>query len=300
MEILWDQTRQRDWDRMAAGAGMQQAWAYGAACAALGSRVLRAEIRDGGQVIGLAQLVHRKLALFHASVCTKGPVWLVPDSAVRAAALGALKRSLPLPWLRGLFLTPEDTDTASLRRAGLARVMTPYTTATVDLTHEPGALRAAMHQKWRNRLVAAEQAGLRIGRADRRPDLYQWLLGLEAEQQKTARYAALPPALVPAWQQAGGGVRVLTAMDGDDPVAAMLFLLHGDRATYHIGWTSTEGRRTSAHNLILWRAMLKLRAQGVRELDLGGLNTEDIPGIARFKLGCGARPRTFCGTWFGR
>ena len=30
------------------------------------------------------------------------------------------------------------------------------------------------------------------------------------------------------------------------------------------------------------------------------INTQDIPGIARFKLGAGAQVKTLCGTWFGR
>ena len=111
--------------------------------------------------------------------------------------------------------------------------------------------------------------------------------------------AALPPALVPAWQQAGGGLCVMTASLQGATVGAMLFLVHGDRATYHIGWSSPKGKQVSAHNLILWRAIAKLRKAGVRELDLGGLNTQDVPGIARFKLGTGARVRTLCGTWFG-
>ena len=300
MEIAWDQTRPRDWERMAQSGGMQQAWAYGAACASLGGRVLRAEIRCEGRTIGLAQLIHRKFALFHASVCTRGPVWLDASADLRSEGLRALRRSLPLPWLRGLFVTPDDTETGVLRRAGLSRVMTPYTTAIIDLTRDAKSLRAAMHQKWRNRLSAAERAGLQIGRADRRPDRYRWLLDLESKQQKAERYAALPPAFVTGWQLAGGDVRVFTAFANDAPIAVMLFLLHGRRATYHIGWTNTQGRRHSAHNLILWRAILKLKAKGVAELDLGGLNTRDNPGIARFKLGAGAQPHVLCGTWFGR
>ena len=93
---------------------------------------------------------------------------------------------------------------------------------------------------------------------------------------------------------------MFTARKGDDTVAAMLFLVHGRRATYHLGWSSPEGKRTNAHNLTLWQAIRKLKARGLGQIDLGGLNTEDVPGIARFKLGSGARVKTLCGTWFGR
>lgn len=304
MEILVDQTSERNWHRLAGNSAFQQSWAYGAACAALGSRVLRLELRAEDGPIGVAQLVHRRLlGCLHAAVCTRGPVW--SDAAtpeLRSKALVALRRALPFPWLRGLFVTPEsgDTETGVLRQGGLSRVMTPYSTGIIDLTRPEDDLRASMHQKWRNRLVAAEQAGLSLGRADRRPQLYQWLLEEEARQQKARGYGALPVALIPAWHQAGGDLRVLTAKHGKETIAAMLFLLHGRRATYHLGWSSRRGKQLNAHNLILWQAMRKLKALGVGELDLGGLNTEDIPGIARFKLGAGAEVKTLCGTWFGR
>lgn len=280
---------------------MQQDWAYGAACAALGSRVMRAEIVSNGQTRALAQLVHRRfLGCLHAVVCTRGPVWLTEDRAEQAEVLQLLRRAIPLPRLRGLFMTPDTDDPAVPRQAGLDRVMTPYATALLDLTRSPDDLRAGMHQKWRNRLVQAERAGLIVRRTDTRPEAYQWLLEEEAAQQRTRRYVALPPALPAAWQHGGGTLRVYTAEAAGTPVAAMMFLIHGRRATYHIGWSHAAGKQVSAHNLILWTAMRKLARAGVEELDLGGLNTEDAAGIARFKLGSGARLRTLCGTWFGR
>jgi lipid II:glycine glycyltransferase (peptidoglycan interpeptide bridge formation enzyme) len=68
----------------------------------------------------------------------------------------------------------------------------------------------------------------------------------------------------------------------------MLFLLHSPWASYHIGWSGAEGRRTNAHALLLWQAMLRLREEGFTTLDLGDVNTEDAPGLARFKIGTGA------------
>ncbi len=304
MELSRNTTPMQGWNRAARGAAWQQHWAYGAACEALGSRVIRVDLSADNEVIGLAQMVHRRLfGCLHAAVCTRGPVWLgAPGPEARAEALARLRRELPLPWLRGLFVTPEAgaDEIPILRKAGLARVMTPYSTAVINLMSPTETLRANMHQKWRNRLVVAERAGLTVRRADRRPDLYAWLLEREAKQQRARRYQALPVALIPAWQAASGGVLVLTAQHQGETVAAMLFLMHSDGATYHLGWSSPEGKRLSAHNLLLWQAIRKLKAKGLHTLDLGGLNTEAIPGIARFKLGSGAQVRTLCGTWFGR
>ncbi|MEM7684556.1 MAG: lipid II:glycine glycyltransferase FemX [Paracoccaceae bacterium] len=301
MDILWNRTARKTWEALSApGHAMQQNWAYGEACRALGSSVLRAEIHRAGRPVGVMQIIHRRLfGLLHAAVGTRGPVWTASlEPAEMTAALRAMAKSLPLPSLRGLFLTP-DTDRADpLAEARFRRVMTPYATVMLDLKRPPEGLRAALHQKWRNRLAAAERTGLLIRRIDRQPKLYSWLLEAEIAQQRRLKYRALPPALVPAWQAAGGDLRVYTAEKDGQTVGAMLFLIHGKTATYHIGWSNDQGRAASAHNLLLWTAMRKLPRLGIECLDLGGLNTDDSPGVARFKLGTGGSVKSLCGTWF--
>jgi lipid II:glycine glycyltransferase (peptidoglycan interpeptide bridge formation enzyme) len=77
----------------------------------------------------------------------------------------------------------------------------------------------------------------------------------------------------------------------------MLFLIHGQTATYHIGWQDEAGRDAGAHPLLLWRAMGMLAERGVRWLDLGGVDTGPGAGIARFKLGTGGQVLTLPGTF---
>ena len=45
------------------------------------------------------------------------------------------------------------------------------------------------------------------------------------------------------------------------------------------------------HRLLLLRAAEALGAEGVRWLDLGSVDSERAPGLARFKLGTGAELR---------
>jgi lipid II:glycine glycyltransferase (peptidoglycan interpeptide bridge formation enzyme) len=75
----------------------------------------------------------------------------------------------------------------------------------------------------------------------------------------------------------------------------MLFLTHGRTAIYQTGWSNGNGRRGRVHHRALWGAIERLRDAGLHWLDLGGLN---VPaGIVRFKLGSGATPVTFAGTF---
>jgi lipid II:glycine glycyltransferase (peptidoglycan interpeptide bridge formation enzyme) len=65
-----------------------------------------------------------------------------------------------------------------------------------------------------------------------------------------------------------------------------------------MGWADEQGRQLSAHNALLWAAVADLQSKGIEVLDLGGVNTHDLPGISRFKLGTGGRALTLAGTFF--
>ena len=85
---------------------------------------------------------------------------------------------------------------------------------------------------------------------------------------------------------------------GRDRVAGMLFLIHGEAATYQVGWTNDVGRDQHAHNLILWHGIQELQSRGIRVLDLGGVNTIRSAGIARFKMSTGGKVITYAGSYF--
>jgi hypothetical protein len=69
----------------------------------------------------------------------------------------------------------------------------------------------------------------------------------------------------------------------------MAFVRHGATATYHLAWGSDAARAAGVHPVMLTRAAEALVAEGVRWLDLGSVDSEAAPGLARFKLGTGAR-----------
>jgi lipid II:glycine glycyltransferase (peptidoglycan interpeptide bridge formation enzyme) len=94
-----------------------------------------------------------------------------------------------------------------------------------------------------------------------------------------------------------GALCLITARHGGRCVAAMLFAHHGSTASYLIGWSDAQGRKLSAHNLILWQAMGDLAGRGAGGIDLGLCDRRAAPGLARFKLGSGAVARDLGGTW---
>ena len=305
--IRFDDLARADWDARLARmpASYQQDWAYGAVMESQGAKLTRAALYDPtGDVCGLAQIVIRPFALIAKfALVSYGPAWLKPMSVEeKTLALRTLRRALKLRWPRLFALTLDD----EFAPKGFHRIMTGDATLRIDLTRDEAELRKALDGKWRNRLVAAEKSDLRFTASGNRGGQYEWLLEEERAQRRKRGYRGLAPGLTTLWQEekarAKGadkkaGVQVFRTDLGKARAAAMLFLTHGCAATYHIGWSSDEGRKLGAHNLILWNAMLALKAKGITSLDLGGVNTGSGAGIARFKLGTGGELLKRSGTF---
>jgi hypothetical protein len=192
-----------------------------------------------------------------------------------------------------LLLSPERP--MSLRHA--LRLRGPRRIASLDLTPSEPQRRARLHPKWRNQLVRAEAARLRVSHAPLPADPHHPLLLADAAQARQRGYAAWPRALTAAFAAAAPDqTRLFTAFQGRQPVAHMLFLRHGEATTYHIGHISEAGKALCAHNLLLWTAANWLADQGHLRLDLGALCSR-APGLDRFKCRTGASVQETGGTW---
>ena len=226
----------------------------------------------------------------------------IPVAMVNRAHIAKPLRLLEMLQEEGLRRTPvilsPDNQVPELAGLGAVPLISPARVALWDLNIDQDARRAGLHQKWRNRLNHAERQGLRVTRQNMPEDVNHWLLTADALQQQANRYKSWPAALTLAYAQANpGDAKLFQAFDGKDPVAAMLILRHGRGATYHISHATPRGKQLSAHNLLLWEAASWLSAKGCAQLDLGIINTEDGAGLARFKLGTGARLHRLGGPW---
>lgn len=240
---------------------------YAAAARACGATVRRVDLGCGQALV--LERPGRRLVL-------RGPLWDPgSDAAARRLALRRLAR-----WPGLTIATPES----DLRGFGLVPLVTPVHVAVWDLA---GDLRAGLAGKWRNRLAAAERRGLRIGRAGGR--VLDQLILAEGALRRDRGYRALPADFTRALPQTA--LRVFDWRHGGTIAAAMAFVVEGGTATYHLGWAEAAARDRGVHGLMLFRAAEALREEGVRWLDLGTVDSERSPGLARFKLGTGAALR---------
>lgn len=194
--------------------------------------------------------------------------------------------------------TPDRPGDAALSASGLVPLFTPARVAEWNISPAPDQLRKGLSGAWRNQLRKAESAKIKytVTAAPRRDD--HWLFKLDKQQMRQKRYRAMPHWIATAWAQLHPRDAVLfEARESGLPIAGMLFLRHGPVATYQIAFASGVARRLNTHRALMWRAMLHFRDAGVERLDLGTLETDRAPGLARFKLGTGARARALGGTW---
>lgn len=268
---------------------LQQSMEFARALDVLGVSTERVPVGAG---LGTALLQSRYLPwLGTFGLISRGPIWAgIPDSDALRACLSACR--MPI------LVNAAAEEARVMRGAGLLQVMTPASVAMLDLTGGDVAMRARMRQKWRNRLVKAERAGIRVqlGPLPDAPD--HWLFKAEAAQRRERGYRGLPAELALAFAQATPGSALLVeALLRGQPIAGMIFLRHGAMATYFTGVTTADGREVHAHTRLLAEAASHLARAGCTDLDLGTLDTERAPGLARFKLGSGARAVQLGGTW---
>ncbi len=262
---------------------LQQHPRYGAAMRAIGADVAWLVLGDTAAPEGTAQILRRPLGPLRLGWLPRGPV--LAQGVDAAAALAAL----PLP---GPSLIQPESPGAARHFTGHRAVLTRAHVAELDLSRRPTALFAGLHGKWRNRLRAARSGPLRTAHRPFDPDRDADLLALDAAQQRLRGYRALPPGFTLAFAaMAPDATRLFTAHDRAGLLAYLLMLRHGATATYHIGWAAPAARRAHAHTLLMWQAIEYLAAMGHTRLDLGPIDTEAAPGLARFKLGTGALSR---------
>ena len=285
-------------------AALQQHPAYGLTLGSLGAanRMLAVIDQDGTILATALVMTRRFFGLITFNTVLRGPhFWRPLDPEIKAAVY-RLVQSTAKPWARRFMVqTPDEPQSIEsitlLKDAGLRRVMTGYSTAMLDLAPAEDDLRAGLKGKWRNQLKKAEAEALSITHSAKLSSAgARWLIASEADQRKTRGYHALPSQFLDAWGTHGESLVIIVSR-GQEKLAGGLFLRHGAGATYHLGLTTPVGRTINAQNLVLWQAMLALKAKGVTQLDMGGIDSGPLAGITRFKLGTGATPLELAGSW---
>jgi len=261
---------------------LMQSHAFQRTCEQLGLAVTRVDVPGGTCLVQSRRLP--LIGSFH--LASRGPV--LEDQRSMPGAIHAIRSQF-----RGAMVINAPSHSGSV---GGMKIAAGAELAMIDLI-SPSEMRVRLGQKWRNQLKKAERSGLKIKDAPLDATQHKWFLEAEAAQQKSRGYKSFPTGFLLAFAAINPGkARMFTATLDNQPIAAMLVLQHGAMATYQAGVTTETGRRTCAHNLLLWTIMNDLYARGIQSLDLGRADLS--PGLRRFKLGSGASIEHLAGSFF--
>lgn len=294
-----------DWDSISSRLPLwplEQCHAYGEATRSIGLVPVRLRIDAAGERVQAQFLLRRAARFLTLAQSIRGPIATNWHAAIGRAAITALLDGLPRRWPALTLVMPEAPGGTNidglLRPLGYRCVISPYHTALLDLRTDLPELRRRMWPAWRNRLAASLKSSLRIETATSGP-LLDWVLrnSLAEMRRRRVRGPSLPFARALTGALGTRTVLTVAATDGLGYCAGAIFLKHGPDATYWLSLTTESGRRKNAGNLVLWTAIETLKHAGTRMLDLGGIDTDRAPGIARFKLGLGAEPHSLSGTY---
>lgn len=246
---------------------LQQSPVYAEALGRLGANPRWIDL-DCGRALGIER-GRMRLVL-------RGPVW---EEGITVRQIRSSIRSLAR-WPGVTVVTPDNP----VQGFGLIPLVTPLHHAVWPLA---GDLRARMAGKWRNGLRRAERDGLEPKLAS--TSTLEELIHREASLRQARRYRSLPDTFTRALP--ADCLRIWEWRRDGEMHAAMAFIRHGTSASYHLGWGSDVARKAGVHALMLTRVAETLAEEGVRWLDLGSVDGEKAPGLARFKLGTGAELR---------
>jgi CelD/BcsL family acetyltransferase involved in cellulose biosynthesis len=98
---------------------------------------------------------------------------------------------------------------------------------------------------------------------------------------------------------AAGLGAVWLVLDGEDPVAAAVFLVHGETVTYKYGASAAEALPKRPNNLLMLEAIRWSCLQGYRTFDFGRTDL-DNEGLRRFKCSWGAEELPLSYTYLTR
>ncbi len=291
------------WDQLVAATGrphLLQTAGWASLKEATGWSARRFVLEDpaAGQRYGLAQVLLRRLPLgVVMAYVPRGP--LVADDRL-AEAVSALRRALAEERCASLLCDPEVLDQAAIQAAlataGVVRspaYVQPRRTLLFDLAREPEALLAQMHRKTRQYVHRAERAGVAT---EETADLGRFLRVLRMVAAR-AGFAVHDDAYFARLVEAfPGRVHLLMVRVGQDDAGALLVVRFADRAwELYGGWNGLHGEARPFY-LLKWRAMLRMRALGVRRYDMWGLaEDEALAGVERFKKGFGGEAVTWVG-----
>ncbi|WP_212654769.1 peptidoglycan bridge formation glycyltransferase FemA/FemB family protein [Marinomonas sp. CT5] len=310
---LWCETveEERSWRHQSLQVPLVQTYAYASARAKQSLdklKVFSALGKQSNEVFLHAFYRQKKILFISVNIASFGPV-LSERSEQFNIGLLELFGVTSGNWLKGmgLIVSPRFDSTSqnmyTMWKSGFRLISkNHWISSQLNLERSEDTLRGALNKKWRNQLVKAEKAGLRIEVSILPEDMLEIHL-LSAEYLSSIGVDGVASELAENIAEEAGHrdsdvvLRTLKAYEGDEIVGGVVISEGCNEATYLFGWSSDKGRGYYVTQLLLWQGILAAKSSGIVCFDLGGIDRVGSPGVAKFKEGVNGREYTSVGTY---
>ncbi|MFT3943081.1 MAG: peptidoglycan bridge formation glycyltransferase FemA/FemB family protein [Ancrocorticia sp.] len=273
-----------------------QLWAWGEVKRLHGWHVERVFVRDGGVVVGGAQILYRPLPFPFRSFAyvPRGP--LVKDSRISLADLMDVLAAHVKKTRKSVVLTVEpevmDVPLPQGWQQSENTVLSPET-VYLDLSHSEEELKRDMNKSTRRAIKKSTEA-LNIRRATTREDLQICLDILHEASERAGFNLHSDKYYIDIFEQFGDNAAVFIAEYEGEPVA-FDWLATSSGCTYDLyGSANTMGRKLRANYGITWHSIAYSQEKGIAYFDFGGMVEG---GVSTFKNHWTKSPTVFVGTW---
>jgi lipid II:glycine glycyltransferase (peptidoglycan interpeptide bridge formation enzyme) len=181
----------------------------------------------------------------------------------------------------------------------------PSSTVFLDLTKDPESIRRAMKPKTRYNTELAIRRGVHVIETydlETWYDLYKETALRNRLYLHNIEYFRTVLNIHTGNIQSPAEVILLIAVHDGQPLAAMILVISGSRATYLYGASSSQNRNLMAPYALQWRAIKIAKERGCTEYDMFGVSPQPDPvhplyGLYRFKTGFGGKIYHTLGCW---
>ena len=292
-----------DWPALAAqfrDLGFEQSLTYAQAAAGrIGGTARFVVMENAGQPVAAACVRTKALPGLGRGIAwiASGPLTLLqdgsgPDEATLTAILVALRQQfavreghilrLRLPGLA--FHNADRIDLCAAEAGFHPTTRAPfYRSVAINLRKDPAQLLADLNGKWRTDLRFAQKSGLALEQGNT-PALRARFMAM-FETVQTAK--GFRPDVTPQFHFALSGpdyrLDVLIATKDGQDLAGIVIGTTGTSATYLFGATAEAGRSPRAGYFLTWAGLDLSRSRGLDWYDMGGIDPDANPDVARFK-----------------
>jgi lipid II:glycine glycyltransferase (peptidoglycan interpeptide bridge formation enzyme) len=252
-------------------------------------------------LIGLVQVRIRTVPILNRGIAyiLNGPVWQKSNQEnniqILSDILVALRREFVvnqklLLRIKPFVFSDQISNFDFIDKLGFTRLekVRQYQTLVLYLNKDLDDIRKSFKQKWRNCLNRSERSGLEISEGNDQKlykdflSIYNQMIARKKFKENVDPYkmGKMNEELDDEYK-----LKVFIAYKDKLPVASIIGTAIGDTGIYLLGASNEIGMENKGSYLLQWELIKWLKQKGCQRYDLGGINSEDNPGVYNFKSG---------------